>query len=247
MRRWKSSAAAAWDLPTLQGVIDQFVVHYDEAGISRYCFDILQDRRDLSVHFMLDLDGTIYQTLDVKEKAWHATISNDRSVGVEVANIGAYAPNERGPLDEWYHHDSDGRPFIKVPEALGNPLFHTPNFMGRPIRPDPVRGVIQGQTLEQYDLTPQQYAALIRLTATLCRLFPKLTCDYPRDASGHLIPAKLPDADLAKYHGVLGHYHIQTNKIDPGPAFQWDKVINGARRLLLLPPIKPPLNTATAN
>ena len=98
-----------------------------------------------------------------------------------------------------------------------------------------MRGVIQGQTLEQYDLTPEQYKALIRLTATLCRLFPKLTCDYPRDASGKLIPGKLPDPALAQYHGVLGHYHVQTNKIDPGPAFQWDKVINGARRLLRLP------------
>lgn len=226
-----------WDLPALQGVIDQFVVHYDEAGISRYCFDILQDRRDLSVHFMLDLDGTIYQTLDVKERAWQATTSNDRSIGIEIANVGAYAPNERGPLDEWYHRDASGQPFIKVPEALGDPMFRTPNFIGRPTRPDAVRAVIQGQTLEQYDLTPQQYAALIRLTATLCRLFPQLSCDYPRDASGRLIPHKLPDADLAKYKGVLGHYHVQTNKIDPGPAFQWDKVINGARRLLLLPPL----------
>ena len=58
-----------WDLPLLQTKIDQFVLHYDQAGISRMCFNILQDHRGLSVHFMLDLDGTIYQTLDVKERA----------------------------------------------------------------------------------------------------------------------------------------------------------------------------------
>jgi hypothetical protein len=143
-------------------------------------------------------------------------------------------------LDEWYPRDAGGKPYIKVPDKLGDPMFRTPGFTGRPIRPERVQAVIQGQPLEQYDLTPQQYAALIRLTATLCRLFPKLTCDYPRDASGQLIPAKLPDDALAKYHGVLGHYHIQTNKIDPGPAFQWDKVINGARRLLFLPPLPEP-------
>ena len=79
-----------WDLPLLQGVVDQFVIHFDEAGTSRTCFLVLQDDRDLSVHFMLDLDGTIYQTLDLKERAWQATTSNDRSVGVEVANVGAY-------------------------------------------------------------------------------------------------------------------------------------------------------------
>src|SRR4051812_4186471 len=82
-----------WDLPTLQKVVDQFVIHFDVAGTSRQCFKILQDHRDLSVHFMLDLDGTIYQTLDAKERAWQATKANDRSVGIEIANMGAYSPN----------------------------------------------------------------------------------------------------------------------------------------------------------
>jgi len=76
-----------WDLPLLQRVVDQFVIHYDVCGTSRQCFKILHDMRDLSVHFMLDLDGTIYQTLDVKERAWHATSSNSRSVGIEIANM----------------------------------------------------------------------------------------------------------------------------------------------------------------
>src|SRR5882672_9621665 len=82
-----------WDLPTLQKVVDQFVVHYDAAGFSKNCFKVLHDQRGLSVHFMLDVDGTIYQTLDVKERAWHATIANTRSVGIEIANIGTYAAN----------------------------------------------------------------------------------------------------------------------------------------------------------
>src|SRR6266496_1114435 len=49
-----------WDLPLLQKVVDQFVIHFDVCGTSRQCFKVLHDRRDLSVHFMLDLDGTIY-------------------------------------------------------------------------------------------------------------------------------------------------------------------------------------------
>ena len=61
--------------------------------------------------------------------------------------------------------------------------------------------------------------------------FPKIKCDYPKDASGKLIPRKLPDADYKAYQGVLGHYHVQTNKVDPGPAFQWDRVIDGAKTL----------------
>src|SRR5258706_984081 len=82
-----------WDLPTLQRVVDQFVIHFDVAGTSRQCFNVLHDYRDLSVHFMLDLDGTVYQTLDLKERAWQATIANSRSVGIAIANIGAYRLN----------------------------------------------------------------------------------------------------------------------------------------------------------
>ena len=58
------------------------------------------------------------------------------------------------------------------------------------------------------------------------------------DASGKLMTRKLPDADLAAYRGVLGHYHIQTNKVDPGPALQWDYVIGQARRWMKQPALK---------
>jgi N-acetylmuramoyl-L-alanine amidase len=224
-----------WDLPLLQQVVDQFVLHFDVAGISRKCFQTLQDDRDLSVHFMLDLDGTIYQTLDLKERAWHATTSNDRSVGVEIANMGAYSVGDEGHLGEWYKTDTNGLTTITIPEKFGDGGIRTTNFVGHPARPHPVRGVIQGQDLEQYDFTPQQYAALIKLTATLCKIFPKLQCRYPTDANGQLIPQKLPDEQLANYQGVLGHYHIQTNKVDPGPALQWDYVISHARKLLAGP------------
>lgn len=220
-----------WDLPTLQRVVDQFVIHYDVCGISKQCFKILHDHRGLSVHFMLDIDGTIYQTLDLKERARHATISNDRSVGIEIANMGAYGANELETLNTWYGADASGRLVIKVPEKLGDPLLRTPNFTGSPARAELVKGNIQGKDLNQYDLTPQQYAALTRLTAALTRVLPKIKLDYPRGPDGTVLPHKLPDDELKKYQGVLGHYHIQTNKIDPGPAFDWDKVIDAARRL----------------
>ena len=226
-----------WDLPTLQKVVDQFVIHYDASGFSRNCFKTLQDFRGLSVHFMLDVDGTIYQTLDLKERASHATVANSRSVGVEIADVGAFPPEASRRLDEWYGRDASGQPVVRIPERLGDPAFYTKNFVGRPARREPVRGLVQGRELVQYDFTPEQYAALTKLTAALCKVFPKITCDYPRDAAGQLIRQKLPEDELQAYHGVLGHFHIQTNKIDPGPAFDWDRVIGGARRLLRLPRI----------
>ena len=52
-----------------------------------------------------------------------------------------------------------------------------------------IDGTVQGQRLRQYDFTVRQYDSLIRLTATLCTLFPAIRCDYPRDKSGSLLPA----------------------------------------------------------
>ncbi len=221
-----------WDLPTLQRVVDQFVLHYDVCGTSRQCFKVLHDLRDLSVHFLLDIDGTLYQTLDLKERAWHATTSNSRSVGIEIANMGAYSAGEKNPFSEWYTTVGPDDTRLTLPAPFGDGGVRTPGFIGHPARPHTVQGTLQGRELTQYDFTPEQYAALIKLTATLSKVFPKIRCDYPKDAEGKLIPQKLPDADLEAYQGVLGHFHIQTNKVDPGPAFQWDYVLRSARKLL---------------
>ncbi len=221
-----------WDLPLLREKVDQFVLHFDATGTSRQCFKVLHDHRCLSVHFMLDLDGTIYQTLDLKERAWHATTSNTRSIGIEITNIGAFAPGQQKMFEEWYQRDDTGWPRVVVPARLGESGILTPNFVARPARKELVIGPVQGRPLQQYDFTPEQYAALTKLTATLCKVFPNLRCDYPKDASGQLIPRKLPDEDLSKFQGILGHYHIQSNKVDPGPAFQWERVIGDAKKLL---------------
>ena len=151
-----------WDLPLLQRVVDQFVYHYDVCGTSRQCFKVLHDLRGLSVHFMLDLDGTIYQTVDLKERTWHATTSNTRSVGIEIANMGAYGNPAKSPLPEWYVRDADGRTRVTIPERFGDGGLLTKNFVGRPRLNEPVVGMVQGQQLTQYDFTPEQYAALVR-------------------------------------------------------------------------------------
>jgi N-acetyl-anhydromuramyl-L-alanine amidase AmpD len=225
-----------WDLALLREHVDQLVLHYDAAGSSRACFKALQDQEDLSTHFLLDLDGTIYQTLDVKERAWHATTSNDRSVGVEIANAGAYPERSATNLARWYRTDDRGRTILVIPGGAGGE--RTANFEGRPVRRGETVGEVQGEQLRQYDFTVEQYRALARLTAALCTVLPGIRCDYPRDGSGKLAAAKLPDAQLKAYQGILGHYHIQTNKQDPGPALQWDYVIGEARRLMKLPALE---------
>ena len=100
------------DLERLREVVDQFVLHYDVCGVSQSCFRVLHDERNLSVQFLLDLDGTIYQTLDLRDEAWHATKANPRSIGVEIANLGAYPPGKTKPLDEAYSVDAAGPYYV---------------------------------------------------------------------------------------------------------------------------------------
>ena len=223
-----------WPLEMLQDKVDQFVIHYDVCGTSRQCFKVLHDLRGLSVQFMLDLDGTIYQTCDVKEACYHATKANHRSVGIEIANMGAYT--NVVPLKEWYAKDKTGRTRITIPARFGDGGIRNKDIVLRPSREEMVAGKIHDTTYRQYDLTPQQYESLTKLTAALCTILPRIECDYPRDEEGKLITTNLTDAQWASYSGVLGHWHVQRNKQDPGPAFQWDRVIDAARELMGKPP-----------
>jgi len=219
-----------WSLPLLQQHVDQFVLHYDACGTSRRCFEVLHDLRGLSVHFMLDLDGTIYQTLDVKERAWHAGTANDRSVGIEIANIGAYG--DMRTLDKWYARDALGGVHVTLPESMTVSGIRTPDFVARPARNAVQVGEVNGGWLYQYDFTDAQYESLIKLTATLCRVLPRIKPDYPRDANGRLRTSELTAEEMAAFSGLLGHLHVTSGKVDPGPAFDWERLLTGTRRLL---------------
>ena len=59
-------------LENLQDIVSQFVLHFDGCVNSRSCFKSMHNRSrpsgstgcGLSAHFMIDTDGTTYQTLD---------------------------------------------------------------------------------------------------------------------------------------------------------------------------------------
>ena len=191
----------------LERALTQLVVHYDGCERSRDCFRVLHDERGLSCHFLIDADGRVYQTLDVIERAWHATSANDASVGVELAHEGAFVEGE-APFDE--------------------------------NAPGVVRGDVNGKSLAQRPFTDAQYESLARLAATLIARFPLMTNEHPMEdvedgdaqfqsaaasnpGSPHPPPRKLSDTLLRRHRGVLGHYHVQSNKSDPGPAFDWER------------------------
>lgn len=241
------AGALVTDARDLTECVTQLVVHHDGCGRSRECFRVLHDERGLSCHFLVDVDGRVFQTLDVAERAWHATDANDVSVGVELASLGAF----REP------RDVETTPFD---------VSDTDNVKEHR---DFKRGVINGQTLVQLNFTDKQYDALARLYATLLRRFPKLKLAYPisdpasvarhgalstseatddwkafatgealdgdvleRDAYPDVDTDKLTDARRREFAGALGHFHVQSNKFDPGPAFDWKRLIAETRAAL---------------
>jgi N-acetyl-anhydromuramyl-L-alanine amidase AmpD len=195
-----------WTLEDLRSVVRQIVVHYDAAGSARRCFEILHDLRGLSSHFLLDVDGTVYQTLDLKERAWHAGKANDRSVGIEIANVGAYRDRE----------EMEGLRERFQPDAV-------------PARPGPIRGRIQGGELWQHDLTDAQYEALGKLVAVLCRVL-DVRPEVPRDEEGGVRTTALPEEEALAFPGIVGHLHVSKSKVDPGPAFDWDRLLRDLAR-----------------
>jgi len=185
-------AVEGWTIELLRERVDQVVVHFDACGCSKRCFEVLHDVRGLSCHFLLDVDGTIYQTLDLAARARHATIANDRSIGIEIAQIGAYA--DTAVLDKWYAPLPDGRRRITLPASLGDPAIRTPNFVGRTSRPGIFLGPQNGRDLMQYDFTEEQYRSLEKLLFSLREIFPRIAARVPRAAGGAIPTDALPRA-----------------------------------------------------
>jgi len=213
---------SGWSIEDLRRAIRQVVIHFDACGTSRRCFEVLHDIRGLSCHFMVDVDGTVYQTLDLKEKAWHASEANGSSVGIEIAHIGAFATREQASA--WYREDARGVR-IEPPAGEGDIGFPRGSVL-RPRLPQPVAGEINGKDLVQYDFTEEQYRALEKLLLALCRTFPKILARAPEGSDGKLLRRAFATAeDLLCHEGLLGHFHVTTGKVDPGPAFDWGRIL----------------------
>jgi len=174
-------------LSRLQQVVKQFVVHHDGMGTSRDCFRVLHDERGLSVHFLIDNNGDIYQTLDLLECGFQAAGVNEISIGVELCS--------RGEKIE--------------PGAFPAQLYER-------YRRDKVTCTINAHQWLCWDYTAEQYQAMTNLGRALARIFPALPPAYPSEGGGEPLWATL-GGDPRDYAGYLGHYHVTAEKWDPGP------------------------------
>src|SRR5450432_1251323 len=125
--------------------IKQFVVHHDGCSSSDMCFSVLQNERGLSVHFLLDNDGTIYQTIDLGLMAYHASEWNIDSIGIEMCNRG-----DAIAFPNWYASGKYG-PKRRIKDCK-----------------------INNHTIHAYDYTDEQYNSFSLLCRALQKYLPNL-------------------------------------------------------------------------
>ena len=165
--------------------IRYFVNHWDVCLSSNSCQSVL-DRRGISVHFLIDNDGTIYQTMDMQHAAWHAGSSrtNRPSVGVEISN--AYYPK----YQDWYVKNGFGpRPVISDAWVHASQL-------------DPFLGFYPKQIEALKALWKAMHDGLDIPYEAPLNQFGKTSTKYEQEVA------------YGKFKGFVSHYHVSKSKID---------------------------------
>ena len=165
-----------------------FVNHWDVCLSAESCATVL-NRRGISVHFLIDNDGTIYQMLDTQHKAWHAGISggvggNPKGIGVEISN--AYYLK----YQDWYVRNGFGE----------RPVLEGATVHGREM--DPFTGFY-----------PVQLEALKALWKAV-HVGLGIPLEYPTNSKGELSDTVDRDCVKGKFHGICNHYNFTKGKMD---------------------------------
>ena len=165
--------------------IRYFVNHWDVCLSSNSCQNVL-DKRGISVHFLIDNDGTIYQTMDMQHAAWHAgsARTNRPSIGVEITN--AYYLK----YQDWYKQN-----------GLGS----------RPIIDDAwVHGIKLSPFLGFY---PTQLNALKALWKAI-KSATNIPYQAPQNQFGKTSTKYEQEVAYGNFTGFVSHYHVSKSKID---------------------------------
>lgn len=172
-------------ITTFHRVPTMIVTHWDASLSAKSCFNILK-KREISSHFVIDNDGTIYQLVDTQHVGWHAgnRAVNDESIGIDFSNA-------------YYTKYQD----IYVKRGFGKrPVLSNDKVHGRKLK----------DHLGYYPVQIRAYKALL---ASLTDHY-SIPLECPTDKNGNLITGVWRDAREAEYEGIVCHYHLTNRKID---------------------------------
>ena len=205
------------------------VVHFT-AGNTRSDLNALT-RQDyhVSVAFVIGTDGTIYQLFSSKYWSGHigkgignintGNAQDKVTIGIELSNYG-YLTERQGNLETYYSRLNGGPVdvYCSLADRLAYQKLNTP-----------FRGQYYFATH-----TDGQYQSLIVLLRYLTKVY-----NIPRQ---FLPEPKRYEAtnDVLNFRGIVTHVNYRdSGKWDIGPAFDWNKVIQGVQAQQFTPTIKP--------
>lgn len=87
------------------------------------------------------------------------------------------------------------------------------------------RGKIHGGETVSLGYTDAQYDALIAVLGGLFQIFTGIKRSAPLDPDGKVVQRRL--AEPVGFSGIVGHLHVSANKWDPGPGFEWERILVG--------------------
>ncbi|HRE90328.1 MAG TPA: N-acetylmuramoyl-L-alanine amidase [Myxococcota bacterium] len=91
-------------------------------------------------------------------------------------------------------------------------------------RPVSERMTINGARVRAYGYTEPQYEALGSLARLLANVFPALKRVGALDEQGEVREQAFDVPQLES--GILGHWHLESNRWDPGPGFEWQRLVS---------------------
>ena len=180
--------------------IDLVVLHATESLTAMDRFVTLANGGQ-SAHFLIDWDGTVYQTLDLTMLAAHTgdDALDKRSVAIELVT----------PLSQ------DMPPLPSHAQGVERPMSQ--------------RLRIQGQLVRAWGYTAPQMASLSSLLVDLVRTLPHLKGTLTGGAS--VPTSALSVKEREDVRGVIGALHIDPTTIAPGPGFEWPLIRRALERL----------------
>ena len=189
--QYKKFNSRNFTLDQLKQQTSCFVLHHSVTYTAKTCYDVLVNR-GLSCTFLIDDDNkdgyaTLYQTLDVKEAAWSHGPLNSSGAGVEIC----YMPQA------WEN--------VNLYSEANRKKYNVPEHQI-------VNDTIQNRTLKVFAPTQAQINTVEALVYTIC-LALNLPAAFPRDVHGNIVKGVLPAPK--SHRGLLGHFNISVQKIDP--------------------------------
>lgn len=172
-----------------------------------------ESRGHVSTAFVVARDGTTYQLFSSAAWSYHLGrnakggngTQSKMSIGIEMSNYGPlikkgselHTVYASSTRKDVYCSIEDTEQYIKLPKKYRGYQYYTA-------------------------FTNEQYHTIIVLLRYLTS-----TYDIPRKFVGEDSRFLTSSANSAQFNGITSHVNFRTDKIDIGPAFDWERVTNG--------------------